>query len=90
MGAASTLTRRRDADRIPGLDGLRAIAAVAIVFHHVGFSSTATFNGEWGRYLGRLDIGVPIFFTLSGFLLDRKSTRLNSSHTDISRMPSSA
>ncbi len=25
-----------------------------------------------------------------GFFLDRKSTRLNSSHTDISRMPSSA
>ena len=25
-----------------------------------------------------------------GFNLDRKSTRLNSSHTDISRMPSSA
>ena len=24
------------------------------------------------------------------FLIDRKSTRLNSSHTDISRMPSSA
>ena len=24
------------------------------------------------------------------FILDRKSTRLNSSHTDISRMPSSA
>mgnify|MGYP003344458629 CR=1 FL=1 len=26
----------------------------------------------------------------NGSLLDRKSTRLNSSHTDISRMPSSA
>ena len=27
---------------------------------------------------------------LPGVILDRKSTRLNSSHTDISRMPSSA
>mgnify|MGYP003344504768 CR=1 FL=1 len=27
---------------------------------------------------------------LTGYLSDRKSTRLNSSHTDISRMPSSA
>ena len=27
---------------------------------------------------------------IDGYLLDRKSTRLNSSHTDISRMPSSA
>ena len=29
-------------------------------------------------------------FCRCGFLSDRKSTRLNSSHTDISRMPSSA
>ena len=38
--------------------------------------------------------GMETFFRLgieqSGFLIDRKSTRLNSSHTDISRMPSSA
>ena len=36
---------------------------------------------------------VQIFdflFAILNFLLDRKSTRLNSSHTDISRMPSSA
>ena len=29
-------------------------------------------------------------FTAAGYHSDRKSTRLNSSHTDISRMPSSA
>ena len=29
-------------------------------------------------------------FTMHGTIIDRKSTRLNSSHTDISRMPSSA
>ena len=69
MGAAAIPTAGRDTDRVLGLDGLRAIAAIAIVFHHVGFQSTATFNGAWGRYLGRLDIGVPVFFTLSGFLL---------------------
>ena len=34
----------------------------------------------------------PLIFAVSGinFPIDRKSTRLNSSHTDISRMPSSA
>lgn len=58
-----------DTKRIAGLDGLRAIAAMAVVFHHVGFQSGATFGGFWGRYLGRLDIGVPVFFVLSGFLL---------------------
>ena len=30
------------------------------------------------------------FIVFAIFLIDRKSTRLNSSHTDISRMPSSA
>jgi UDP-sugar diphosphatase len=40
--------------------------------------------GDLGRYLGVLDL------TLSPPSLDRKSTRLNSSHETISRMPSSA
>ena len=40
-------------------------------------------------------IGVCLALTLTGIVFvvlysDRKSTRLNSSHTDISRMPSSA
>ena len=34
--------------------------------------------------------GVRLFENLSRAEIDRKSTRLNSSHTDISRMPSSA
>ena len=58
-------------ERVRGLDGLRAVAAFAIVVHHSGFWSGATFSGAWGRYLGRLDIGVPVFFALSGFLLFR-------------------
>ena len=37
----------------------------------------------------RMVLGVPVKDCTSGFR-DRKSTRLNSSHTDISRMPSSA
>ena len=31
-----------------------------------------------------------VWVFLTGLSIDRKSTRLNSSHTDISRMPSSA
>ena len=52
-------------------DGLRAIAATLIVAHHAGFASGDTFRYEWGVFLGRMDIGVPIFFALSGFLLFR-------------------
>lgn len=68
-------------ERFRGFDGLRAIAALAIVFHHVGF-----ITGEWftdhrvwgtnlkfpgGALLARGDIGVAIFFVISGFLLYR-------------------
>ncbi len=52
-------------------DGLRAIAATLIVLHHTGFASGDTFRYSWGEYTGRMDIGVPIFFALSGFLLFR-------------------
>lgn len=47
------------------LDGLRAIAAFAVVIHHVGFDTAARFSVVWEQ----LDIGVAVFFVLSGFLL---------------------
>ena len=42
----------------PGLDGLRGIAVIAVLFFHGGFSWAV------GGYLG-----VSTFFTLSGFLI---------------------
>ena len=39
---------------------------------------------------GNFNIVHPGHLRLLQFAADRKSTRLNSSHTDISRMPSSA
>ena len=46
----------------------------------------------WPRFeimwRARNELNAPL--QLIGQVLDRKSTRLNSSHTDISRMPSSA
>ena len=54
----------------PCFDGLRAVAAIAVVFTHVSFVTTA--NRQWGgSYLARLDSGVAIFFVISGFLLYR-------------------
>ena len=40
----------------------------------------------------RINAGLSVkdLADIFGFATDRKSTRLNSSHTDISRMPSSA
>ena len=64
-----TIATAPASSRIVGLDGLRAIAAFAVFFHHVGSHSGRTYDGAIGRYIGRLDIGVPVFFVLSGFLL---------------------
>ena len=62
-------------------------------------ANTRKFSRQW--FLS-VHIPVPIIIALRIFaglgwrfitfpiLIDRKSTRLNSSHTDISRMPSSA
>jgi peptidoglycan/LPS O-acetylase OafA/YrhL len=61
--------------RLPGLDGLRAVAAVSVAAYHVWF-----FGASDGRVteLGWLDkpveslrAGVALFFVLSGFLLYR-------------------
>ncbi|SDP01866.1 Peptidoglycan/LPS O-acetylase OafA/YrhL, contains acyltransferase and SGNH-hydrolase domains [Pedococcus dokdonensis] len=55
--------------RMAGLDGLRAVAAGLVVLTHVGFLTGAVSFGVIGRLLGRGDLGVSIFFALSGFLL---------------------
>ena len=57
--------------RLPALDALRAIGAAAVVGTHVGFTTGATAQGITGGFLARLDVGVAIFFVLSGFLLFR-------------------
>lgn len=53
-------------ERLAGFDGLRALAALLIVVLHV---TSAT--GEVNSYTARLDIGVAVFFVISGFLLYR-------------------
>ncbi len=55
----------------PGLDTLRAVAAVAVVATHTSFWTGQYGKGLWGAATARLDIGVAFFFVLSGFLLGR-------------------
>ena len=60
------------------LDGVRAVAAYLIVLHHIMFAAGITSNSSyrfWGRFTGRFDVGVPIFFILSGYLLFRPFAR---------------
>ena len=78
-------------------DSRTAIAVLKKTIEPTGYSIISAANGEEGIDMAKLhqpdlilmDVIMP---GLNGFQAtrDRKSTRLNSSHTDISRMPSSA
>lgn len=59
--------------RFPLLDSLRGIAALAIVMFHAAAATSAgrLDSGPVRPLLDHLDVGVPIFFVLSGFLLYR-------------------
>ena len=62
---------RSSPGRLAGFDGLRAIAALAIVVLHVTSATGAVTATSLGKYFARLDIGVTIFFVISAFLLYR-------------------
>jgi peptidoglycan/LPS O-acetylase OafA/YrhL len=64
------------AARFPLLDSVRAIAALSVLVFHASFWSNITLTGSWAApFLSRLDVGVAIFFVLSGFLLYRPFVR---------------
>ncbi len=52
-------------------DGLRAIAAVSVLLLHTAWVSGFTQRSSLGTYTSRLEIGVSVFFLISGFLLYR-------------------
>ena len=54
---------------MPQLDGLRAIAALIVVFVH-WVHHGSVLGTPWG------DVGVQLFFVLSGFLITRILLRL--------------
>ena len=55
----------------PGFDGLRAIAALGVLVTHAWLLSGFDRGSRLSPYLAQLDIGVPVFFVISGFLLYR-------------------
>ncbi len=58
--------------RFPHLDGVRAIAALSVLVSHTsGLTGFAPSNGLLGPATARFNVGVTIFFVLSGFLLYR-------------------
>ena len=62
-------------ERIPELDGLRGMAALMVVFHHLSQSfpgdATNRLLVVWLKLTHAGWIGVDIFFALSGFLITR-------------------
>src|SRR3954469_14740045 len=80
------MTTTRAAERAPGppaglpaisghqdaLDGVRAVAALAVLVFHVGADTGHTAKNDTTAWLLSAGaIGVPVFFTLSGLLLYR-------------------
>ncbi len=57
--------------RFPMLDGVRAIAALSVVVLHVSDRSGFSQHQIVGALTARLNVGVALFFVLSGFLLYR-------------------
>lgn len=56
-------------DRIPSLTGIRAVAALLVIGTHAAYTTGKYTHGYAGLLASRMEIGVPIFFVLSGYLL---------------------
>jgi len=57
------------AERVASLTGIRAVAALLVMATHAAYTTGKYTQGYMGLVYSRMEIGVPIFFVLSGFLL---------------------
>jgi peptidoglycan/LPS O-acetylase OafA/YrhL len=55
--------------RVASLTGIRAVAALLVLLTHAAYTTGKYTHGYLGLVYSRTEIGVPIFFVLSGFLL---------------------
>lgn len=67
----SSPRRTSGGGRVASLTGIRAVAAILVVATHAAYTTGKYTHGYLGLVYSRLEIGVPIFFALSGFLLFR-------------------
>lgn len=56
-------------ERVASLTGIRAVAALLVLATHAAYTTGKYTHGYMGLAFSRMEIGVPIFFVLSGFLL---------------------
>jgi peptidoglycan/LPS O-acetylase OafA/YrhL len=66
-----------DLKRFPAFDGLRAFAAVSVVGVYAAYASGFNTRSSFAIYSSRLEIGVSVFFVISGFLLYRRFALAN-------------
>jgi peptidoglycan/LPS O-acetylase OafA/YrhL len=86
--AQGGLEQTSHVDRVASLTGVRAVAAMLVVGTHAAYTTGKYTHGYWGLVGARMEIGVPIFFVLSGFLLFRpwvKSAATGGSGPTLSR-----
>jgi peptidoglycan/LPS O-acetylase OafA/YrhL len=63
------------ANRFPLFDSLRAIAALSVLGFHAGYIAFYTADTPLRKFTSHLDVGVTVFFLISGFLLYRPFAR---------------
>jgi peptidoglycan/LPS O-acetylase OafA/YrhL len=56
-------------DRVASLTGVRAVAALLVLGTHAAYTTGKYTHGFVGLLYSRMEMGVPIFFALSGYLL---------------------
>ena len=56
-------------DRVASLTGVRAVAALLVMGTHAAYGTGSYIHGYVGLVYSRMEIGVAIFFALSGLLL---------------------
>ena len=56
-------------ERVASLTGIRAVAALLVMATHAAYTTGKYTHGYVGLVYSRMEMGVPIFFVLSGFLL---------------------
>jgi peptidoglycan/LPS O-acetylase OafA/YrhL len=82
------VTAATSPSRVSALTGLRAVAALFVVGTHAAFATGKLTHGYVGSIYAHLEVGVAIFFVLTGFLLFRPWVRAaagNSAPPDLSR-----
>ena len=86
--AQGGLEQTSGVDRVASLTGVRAVAAMLVVGTHAAYTTGKYTHGYWGLVGARMEIGVPMFFVMSGYLLFRpwvKSAATGSPWPSVSR-----